>query len=90
MKNKNHQFESGQKLFQEHNERMRGFRKSHADVAFVNGVRHTGSALLENTFPLSVRQTWMEAGGSRLADDKLDWSDFVSILKVTGNNFSPN
>jgi len=43
---------NGRDSFQEHNERMRMFRKSHADVAMVNGPRWDESTLLKSMPPL--------------------------------------
>jgi len=81
---------NGKGSFEEHNERMREFRRSHADVAMVNGQRLDESALLESMKPLQVHRTMMETGGSALPNDTTDQSALVLILKVPRYKLSQN
>ena len=81
---------NGRGSFEEHNDRMRGFRRSHADVATVNTPRCDESALLGRTRPLQVRRTMMETGGSRLLNGTSDWSVLVHIRRLTLRKFSQN
>lgn len=76
--------------FQEHNERMRGFRRSHANLAMVNIPRRNEPALVESEWPLQASSTMVETGGSRLLDDTMDWSAFVPIFKVAQYKLSQN
>lgn len=69
--------------FQEHNERMREFRSSHADVVLMNGQRLDKAGLLETTEPLRLRYPIGETGGARLLGGIIDWSELVPMLKVT-------
>ena len=81
---------NGRESFEEHNESMREFRRSHADVAVVNGPRLDEAALLERMGSLQVSHTMMETGGSRLLNDTTDWSALVPVLKVAGYKLSQN
>jgi len=79
----------------EHNEHMREFRKSHADVAMVNAPRCDQAALLEGLQPLQVHRTTIEAGGSDLLNGTtdplaLDRLVLVPILKVARYKLSQN
>jgi len=76
--------------FQEHDEHMRVFHRSHADVAIVNGPRYDETALLESTQSWQVSRTMLETGGSRLLNGTTDWSALVPILKVAGYKLSQN
>ena len=76
--------------FQEHNERMEEFRRSHTDVAIVNAPRCGQSALLESMRLLHVNRTTMETGGSRLLNSITDWSALVPVCKVARYKLSPN
>ncbi|GAH49501.1 unnamed protein product [marine sediment metagenome] len=81
---------NGRESFEEHDERMREFRRSHADVAVVNGPRLDKAALLERMRSLQVSHTMMETGGSRLLNGTTDWSALVPVLKVAGYKLSQN
>ncbi len=76
--------------FQEHNEDMREFHKSHAQIALVNAPRYGESATLAKTRPLDLSEIIIEAGGTRLSDSPMDWSVLVPVLKVAPYKLSPN
>ena len=75
---------NGRGSFEEHTERMREFRRSHANVAMVNGTRLDEAALLERRESLQVSRNMMETGGSALSNGTTDWSALVPVLKVAG------
>ncbi len=81
---------NGTDSFEKHNECMREFRRSHADVAMVNGQRLDESALLESMKPLQVHRTMMETGGAALPSDPTDQSALVPIWKVARYKLSQN
>ena len=81
---------NGRSSFQEHNEHMREFRKSHADVAMVNGLRLDQAALLESMEPLQLSRTTIETGGSALPNDTTDRSPLVPMWKVARYKLSQN
>ncbi len=80
---------NGRESFEEHNEHMREFRGSHADVALVNGSRLDEAAYLDSLLFLRVNYI-METGGSTLLNSSTDWSALVPVLKVTGYKLSQN
>ena len=69
---------------------MREFHRSHADVAMVNGVRLDEAAFLESLWPLQIRRTIMETGGSALPNDTTDRSPLVPMWKVARYKLSQN
>jgi len=81
---------NGRESFKKHDESMREFRRSHANVAMVNGPRLDEAALLERMESLQVSRTIMETGGSRLLNGTMDWSALVPVLKVAGYKLSQN
>ena len=81
---------NGRESFEAHDERMREFRSSHANVVMVNGLRLDEAALLERMESLQVSRTMMETGGSRLLNGTMDWSALVPVLKVAGYKLSQN
>ncbi len=81
---------NGRESFEEHDERMREFRSSHANVAMVNGPRLDETALLERMESFPVRHTMMETGGLRLLNGATDWSALVPMWKVAGYKVSQN
>ena len=93
-KNRDYRFNpnggNGSGSFEEHDERAREFRRSHADVAMVNAPRCDESALLESMKPLQVRRTMMEAGGSAFPNDTTDRSALVPVWKVARYKLSQN
>ena len=68
--------------FQEHDERIRGFRRSHAEVAMVNAPRCDQATLIERKQPLHVSHPVTETGGSRFLSGTADWSALVPVLRV--------
>ena len=92
--NRDYQFDSNggnsEGSFEQHNEHMRGFRKSHANVAMVNAPRLDEAALLERMRPLQVSRIMMETGGSALPNDTTDQSDLVPMWKVARYKLSQN
>ena len=92
--NRNDRFDSnggnGRESFEQHDERMREFRRSHADVAIVNGPRLDEAALLERMGSLQVSHTMMKTGGTALPNDTTDQSALVPVLKVAGYKLSQN
>ena len=76
--------------FEEHDERMREFRRSHTNVAMVNASRLDEAALIESMEPMQVSRNIIETGGSRLLNDTTDWSTLVPVLKVARYKLSQN
>jgi len=81
---------NGRESFEEHNESMREFCRSHANVAMVNGPRLDESSLLERMESLQVSRTMMETGGTALPNDTTDQSALVPMWKVAGYRLSQN
>ena len=77
-------------FFQEHNEGMRGFRRSHASGATVNAPRCEESFLLEKTRPLKFNHIIAETGGASFVGGLTDWSGFVPALRVARYKLSLN
>lgn len=92
--NRIHQFDynggNGRESFPEHDECMREFRKSHADVALVNGLRLDEPALLESLQPLQVRPIMREAGGAPLLNGTMYWLTLIPVPKVARYKISQN
>ena len=76
--------------FEEHDERMREFRRSHANVVMVKALRLDEAALLQSMRPLQVRRIMMETGGSALPNDITDRSALVPVWKVARYKLSQN
>ncbi len=91
---RDYQFDSnggnGKGSFGQHNECMREFHKSHANVAMVNAPRLGKAALLERMESLQVHRTMMETGGSRLPNGTAYWSVLVPVSKVARYKLSQN
>ncbi len=91
---KDYQFDpnggNGRESFEAHDEHMREFRSSHANVAMVNGPRLDESSLLERMESLQVSRTMMGTGGSALPNDTMGWSALVPVLKVARYRLSQN
>ena len=91
--NRNDRFDpnggNGRGSFEEHNERIREFRRSHADVALVNGPRLDKASFLESLLFLRVNYV-VETGGSALPNDTTDRSALVPVLKVARYKLSQN
>ena len=81
---------NGRESFEAHDERMREFRRSHANVAMVNGPRLDEATLLERMESLQVYHAMMEMGGSALPNDIMDRSPLVPIWKVARYKLSQN
>ncbi len=92
--NRDYRFDSNGRnvcdFFGEHDERMKEFRRSHTNVALVNGVRLDEAALLERMEPLAVIRNMMETGGSRLINGTMDWSALIPMMKVARYKLSQN
>jgi len=80
----------GRGSFQEHDERIRGFRRSHAEVAMVNAPRCDQATLIERMQPLQVSHPVTETGGSRFLSGTADWSALVPVPKVARYKLSQN
>ena len=91
--NRNNRFDpnggNGSGSFQEHNELMTELRKSHADVAMVNGPRLDESTFLESLLFLRVNYV-VETGGSVLPDDITDQSALTPLRRVARYKLSQN
>jgi len=81
---------NGKDSFQEHNDRMREFRRAHAAVALVNAPRYGESAILARTEPLQLKDIIIEAGGTGFLDNAMNWSAYVPVPKVAGYKLSQN
>ena len=81
---------NGRGSFREHDERVRGFRGSHAEVAMVNGPRCDDATLIERMQPLQVSRPVTETGGSRFLSGTADWSALVPVLRVAQYKLSKN
>ena len=80
----------GRGSFQEHDERIRGFRRSHAEVAMVNAPRCDQATLIGRMQPLHVSHPVTETGGSRFLSGTADWSALVPVLRVARYKLSQN
>ncbi len=80
---------NGNGSFEQHNESMREFRRSHADVAMVNGLRLDEATFLESLLYLRVNYV-VETGGSALPSDTTDRSALVPVWKVAQYKLSQN
>ena len=91
--NRNDRFDlnggNGRDSFEEHNERIREFRRSHADVALVNGPRLDKASFLESLLFLRVNYV-VETGGSALPNDTTDRSPLLPTWKVARYKLSQN
>lgn len=76
--------------FSEHNDIMRLFRKSHANIAMVNGPRSVAPPLLQSTRIFSANRLRMETGGVNLLVNALDLTSFLLIPRVASYKLLPN
>ncbi|HEY82456.1 MAG TPA: hypothetical protein G4O01_04100 [Dehalococcoidia bacterium] len=76
--------------YQEHDERMRWFRRSHASVAMASAPREEGPSLAESTRPLSLGEVIVELGGTRLSSASSEWSNLMLLPRVARYKLSPN
>jgi len=81
---------NGRDSFQEHNEQMRAFRRSHTNVTVGNTPARGKPGILESTRALRLCRTVPETGGVRLVNDMADWSILVAALEVTRHKFWQN
>ena len=92
--NRDYQFnptkENGRYSFQDHNKHMKAFRRSHGDVAMVNGPRCNRLGILEITQPLQLPRmiTQIDTGGTKRYID--DWWVLVDALQVAEHKLSQN
>jgi len=63
--------------FNEHDECMREFRRSHPNVVLVNGSRLDKADFLKRLPSLQVRYLMMETGGAKLCGDATDWQALI-------------
>ncbi len=95
---------NGMESFEEHNESMRRFRKSHTLVLEHNErmrefrknhapealVKVSTRDLINTMWPLLVTNTVKETGGSTGPAGTMDWSVFVPMGEGTTRRFSSN
>jgi len=92
--NRDHQFNTmkanGEDSFQDHNNYMKAFRRSHGDVTMVNGPRCNRLSILEMTQPLQLPSivTQIDTGGTKQHID--DWWVLVDALQVAEHKLSQN
>jgi hypothetical protein len=80
----------GENSFQDHDNHMKAFRRSHGDVAMVNGPRSNRLSILEITQPLPIPRmiTQIDTGGTK--DHIDDWWVLVDALQVAEHKLSLN
>jgi hypothetical protein len=76
--------------FKRHNERMREFRRSCANVRMVNGRRLDRAALIQDMRPWRACRTLPEAGGMVVPEGTMDGGPLVTLWKVARHKLSPN
>jgi riboflavin biosynthesis pyrimidine reductase len=81
---------NGKDFFQKHNDRMREFRRSHADVARINGSRVDEAAHLDGMQHLQIPSIMKETGGARLLNSATDWSRLVTVPNIAKYKLSQN
>jgi hypothetical protein len=86
----NHVKANGEDSFEEHNNCMKAFRRSHGDVTMVNGRRCNKLSILEITQPLHLPRmiTQIDTGGTKHDID--DWWVLVDALQVAEHKLSQN
>lgn len=80
----------GAGAFHEHDEQMKAFCKSHANVTGSSPLNHDKPGILGYTRPLKIRPIVVETGGSRIVSAMSDWSVLVAALEVTRHKFWQN
>lgn len=85
-----HNSTNGGGFFDEHNEQMKVFRRSHSNVALVNSPWCDKLGTLQATYPLQLHRTMTETGGSRIISGIDDWSTLVLVLEVKRHKFWQN
>jgi len=81
---------NGRGSFQEHNEQMKAFCRSHTNIAVVNSLWCNQLGILKGTYPLQLHLARKETGGSRLVNGIADWSTFVPVLEKRRHRFWKN
>jgi len=81
---------NGRGSFQEHNEQMKAFCRSHTNIAVVNSPWYNQLGILKGTCPLQLRLFRKETGGSRLVNVIDDWSTLVPVLEERRHRFWKN
>lgn len=76
--------------FSEHNDIMRLFRKSHANIAMVNGPRYSASHLPQSTRIFSANRLRGDTGGVSLMVNGSDSTSFLLIPRVASYKLLPN
>jgi hypothetical protein len=76
--------------YQEHDEQMRWFRRSHASVAMASAPREEAPSLAESTRPLSLGEVIIELGGTRLPNAGPEWSYLMPLPRVASYKLSAN
>lgn len=76
--------------FEEHNEHMREFCRSHADLTMVNAPRCDEAASLRSMRFLRVCCTMLGTGGSALLGDMTDRSALIPVLGVARYKLTQN
>jgi len=73
----------GKSPFQEHNERMRGFRRSHASNVEMR-------AAIQKTPPRDIAHVMTERKGARNISGRINRPAIFPTYQVTPRKFSPN
>jgi len=76
--------------FHEHDEQMKGFRRSHINAAEFNPVNRDKPGIPGYTRPLKIRPMVVDTGGIRIVSAISDWSVLVAALEVTRHKFWQN
>lgn len=76
--------------FSEHNDIMRLFRKSHANIAMVNRPRSSSSPLPQSTRIFLTNRIRRDTGGVSLLVNCSDSTSFPLIPIVASYKLSPN
>lgn len=74
---------NGRESFQEHNERMRGFRRSHASNVEMR-------AAIQKTPLRDIAHVMTERKGARNISGRINWPAIFPTYQVTPRKFSPN
>ena len=76
--------------FYEHDEQMKEFRRSHGEVAVINGPRRDEAAFLESLLYLKVCGYRFDTGGAVFRSNGEDELHLVPLWKVAGYKLSVN
>ena len=75
--------------FEEHNESMREFRRSHTNIALINRPRLDKATFLESLLFLRINSV-TETGGSALPNEAIDQPSLGLMQKVARYKLSQN